>query len=245
MDVWKYRNNKGENMKIKNVLAFSVAAVLFFSISVYAKKSPEVQTINRNPILNKYQNDKKVQELICVTPVENTNAILKMYIKDNTQVSGWDLILATDAFIGKRGLGKEREGDLKTPLGEFNPTFAFGKRGNPGTTLKYIEINNDMYACDEDCKYYNQIIDAKKTKHECKGEHLMDYIPQYNYALCIDFNSKNVFPNGSNIFIHVKGNKDYTAGCIAVDEESMVKILQNTTKKTKIIIYEYEHQFID
>ncbi len=126
-------------MKIKNVLAFSVAVVLFFSMSVYAKKAPEVQTINRNPILNKYQTDKKVQEVICITPVENTNAILKMYIKDKTQDSGWDLILATDAFIGKRGLGKEREGDLKTPLGEFNPTFAFGKRGNPGTTTDTIE----------------------------------------------------------------------------------------------------------
>ncbi|MBQ4178965.1 MAG: hypothetical protein II598_04400, partial [Elusimicrobia bacterium] len=98
-------------MKIKNVLAFSVAVVLFFSMSVYAKKAPEVQTINRNPILNKYQTDKKVQEVICITPVENTNAILKMYIKDKTQDSGWDLILATDAFIGKRGLGKEKEGD--------------------------------------------------------------------------------------------------------------------------------------
>ncbi|MBO7610884.1 MAG: L,D-transpeptidase family protein [Elusimicrobia bacterium] len=231
-------------MKIKKVLIFTIATILFLNISVFAKKkTPEVLTINRNPILNKYQNDKKVQEIICVTPVENTNAILKMYVKDQTQTSGWDLILATDAFIGKRGLGKEREGDLKTPIGIFNPTFAFGKRGNPGTTLKYVEINNNMYACDEEGKYYNQIIDVTKVKHECNGEHLMDYIPQYNYALCIDFNPKNIFPDGSNIFIHVKGNKDYTAGCIAVDEESMIKILQNTTKKTKIVIYEYEHQF--
>ena len=233
------------SMKIKKVLVFTIATILFFNISVFAKKAPEVQTINRNPLLNKYQNDKKVQEIICITPVENTNAILKMYVKDKTQDSGWDLILATDAFIGKRGLGKEREGDLKTPIGEFNPTFAFGKKGNPGTTLNYIDVTNDMYACDEDCKYYNQIIDVTKVKHECKGEHLMEFIPQYNYALAIDFNPQNVFPNGSNIFIHVKGNKDYTAGCIAVDEESMMKILQNTTKKTKIIIYEYEHQFGD
>ena len=55
--------------------------------------------------------------------------------------------------------------------------------------------------------------------------------------MCIDFNSDNIYPNGSNIFIHVKGSKNYTAGCIALDEESMVTVLKNSTKKTKICIY--------
>ena len=232
-------------MNIKKILVLFIACFLFFCVDSFAKSKPEVKNVNRNPILNKYQKDKNIQQIICVSFVEKSNAIFKMYVRDKEEESGWKLIVATDAFVGSKGIGKEKEGDLKTPVGEFNPTFAFGKKMNPGTTLKYIDITNDMYACDEDCKYYNQIIDARKAKHECKGEHLMDYIPQYNYALCIDFNSKNVFPNGSNIFIHVKGNKDYTAGCIAVDEESMMKILQNTTKKTKIVIYEYEHQFGD
>ena len=224
-------------MKIKIIPIITIITVLIFNIGVFAKKAPEVQTINRNPLLNKYQNDKKVQEIICITPVENTNAILKMYVKDKTQDSGWDLILATDAFIGKRGLGKEREGDLKTPIGEFNPTFAFGKKGNPGTTLNYIDVTNDMYACDEDCKYYNQIIDSVATKHNCKGEHLIEYSPQYNYAMCINFNPQNIYPNGSNIFIHVKGPKDYTAGCIAIDEKNMITVIKNATTKTKVVIY--------
>ena len=224
-------------MKIKKILAVTILVILFFNINVLAKKTQEMPTVNRNPILNKFQNDKKVQQIICITLVEGTNAILKMYVRDKTQDSGWNLILATDAFIGQRGLGKEKEGDLKTPIGEFNVTQAFGSKWNPGTTLKYIYINNDTYACDEDCKYYNQIIDAKKTKHKCKGEHLMDYLPQYYYALCIDFNPSNIYPNGSNIFINVKGDKDHTAGSIAVDEQSIITILQNATKKTKVVIY--------
>ncbi len=225
-------------MKTKKLSTIVIAALLFINITAFAKKPPEMPTVNRNPILNKFQNDKKVQQIICVTQVEGSDAILKMYVRDKTQDSGWNLIVATDAYIGQRGLGKAKEGDLKTPVGEFNVTQAFGKNWNPGTTLKYIYIDNNTYACDEDCKYYNQIIDAKKTKHNCKGEHLIDYIPQYNYALCIDYNPYNVFPNGSNIFIHVKGERAYTAGCIAVDEESMIKILQNATKKTKVIISE-------
>jgi L,D-peptidoglycan transpeptidase YkuD (ErfK/YbiS/YcfS/YnhG family) len=226
-------------MKIKNVLAFSIAAVLFFSVSIFAKESQEAQQpLNRNPVLNKYQKDKKVQEIICVHFVEDSTAILKMYVRDKTQDSGWNLILATDAFIGQKGLGKEQEGDLKTPEGDFNVTQAFGIKPNPGTSLNYINVNNNIYACDEDCKYYNQIIDAANLDHTCKGEHLIDYVPQYNYGLCIDFNPQNIFPNGSNIFIHVKGNKVYTAGCVAVDEESMIKILKNATNKTKVVIYE-------
>ena len=225
-------------MKIKKVLAITVLTILFFNTNILAKKQQEMPTINRNPILNKFQDDKKVQQIICVTLVDGTNAILKMYVRDKTQASGWNLILATDAFIGQRGLGKSKEGDLKTPTGEFNVTQALGTKWNPGTTLKYIYVNNDTYACDEDCKYYNQIIDVKKTKHKCKGEHLMEYLPNYNYALCIDYNPNNIYPNGSNIFINVKGEKDYTAGSVAVDEENMIKILQNATKKTKVVICE-------
>lgn len=225
-------------MKKAKILFFIMLGLLFCNINIFAKKTQEMPTINRNPILNKFQDDKKVQQIICITQVEGSDAILKMYVRDKTQDSGWNLIVATDAYIGQRGLGKEKEGDLKTPTGEFNVTQAFGKQWNPGTTLKYIYIDNNTYACDEDCKYYNQIIDTKKTKHKCKGEHLIDYIPQYNYALCIDYNPYNVFPQGSNIFIHVKGERAYTAGCIAVDEQSMITILQNATKKTKVIIGE-------
>ena len=223
---------------MKRILAITILAILFFNINIFAKKQQEMPTINRNQILNKYQDNKKVQQIICITQVEGSDAILKMYVRDKTQDSGWNLILATDAFIGQRGLGKSKEGDLKTPIGEFNITQAFGTKWNPGTTLKYIYVDNNTYACDEDCKYYNQIIDAKKTKHKCKGEHLMDYLPQYYYALCIDFNPNNIYPNGSNIFIHVKGQRAYTAGCIAVDEQSMITILQNATKKTKVVICE-------
>lgn len=224
-------------MQLKKIFILTLIGFLFFSIDVYAKKKQVTQTINRNPILNKFQDNKKVQQVICVIFVDGTNAILKMYNKNKENATGWDLVVATDAFIGQRGLGKRKEGDLKTPTGEFNATYAFGIKVNPGTKLEYLDVTENTYACDEYCKYYNQIIDVEKTKHECSGEHLIEFVPQYNYALCFDFNPKNIFPNGSAIFIHVKGNKSYTAGCIAVDEESMKTILQYATKQTKIVIY--------
>lgn len=223
-------------MQLKKILTLTIIGILFFNISAYAKKKQPTQTVNRNPILNSYQDNKKVQQVIFVIFVEGTSAILKMYNKNKESATGWDLVVATDAFIGQRGLGKEKEGDLKTPTGEFNATYAFGIKQNPGTELDYINVTKTTYVCDEEGKFYNQIIDTSKTKHKCSGEHLIDFQPQYNYALCFDFNPKNIFPNGSAIFIHVKGTKMYTAGCIAVDEDSMKTILQYATKKTKIII---------
>lgn len=224
-------------MRTKKILIAIIAAILFFNINVFAKKEQK-ETIVRSPILSKFLYDKKVQQIICVHFVEGSTAIFKMYVRDATQDNGWNLILATDAFVGQGGIDKEQEGDLKTPTGEFNVTKAFGIKPNPGTSLEYIRINDNLYACDEEGEYYNQIIDSQVTNHACKGEHLINYVPQYNYGLCIDFNPENIFPNGSNIFIHVKGNKVYTAGCIAIDEESMIKVLKNVTNKTKVAIYE-------
>ncbi|WP_413853589.1 L,D-transpeptidase family protein [Candidatus Ruminimicrobium bovinum] len=219
-----------------NIKKISILIFLYVCVNCFAQTNNEL-FIDKNPIPNKYRNDETVQQIIYVNFVENSNALFKMYVRDKKQNNGWKLVLETDAFIGKNGFGKQTEGDLKTPIGEFNVTKAFGIKKNPGTKLKYLKINNNLYACDENCEYYNQIIDSKKTKHQCKGEHLIDYYPQYNYGLCIDFNSENIYPNGSNIFIHVKGNKDYTAGCIAIDEKSMITVLKNSTNKTKIIIY--------
>lgn len=224
-------------MKITRFLIISFICFLFFDVASFAHLTQEVKTVNKNQILNKFQDDENVQQLICVNYISDSNAIFKMYVRDSKQENGWNLILATDAFVGKNGLGKDKEGDLKTPMGEFNITQAFGIQENPGTKLKYIRVNKDLYACDEDCQYYNQIIDSAETKHDCKGEHLIEYSPQYNYAMCIDFNSGNIYPKGSNIFIHVKGSKDYTAGCIAINEEDMITVLKNATNKTKVVIY--------
>ena len=44
--------------------------------------------------------------------------------------------------------------------------------------------------------------------------------------------------NGSAIFIHVKGTKTYTGGCIAFDEDRMVEILQNCDMSLVIKIRE-------
>ena len=137
------------------------------------------------------------------------------------------VLFVTDVYVGKNGLGKTGEGDGKTPVGILHPLSAFGVKPNPGTKMPYIDVKPTTYACDEDCEYYNKIIDTAETKHECKGEEMYSYQPQYNYGIATDFNKECIYPNGSAIFIHVKGSKPYTGGCISFDEDRMVEILKN------------------
>ena len=148
------------------------------------------------------------------------------------------VLFETDVYLGKNGIGKTGEGDSKTPIGTLRPLSAFGVKPNPGTTMPYIDVTPTIYACDDNCEYYNKIIDTAVVNHQCKGEEMYKYQPHYNYGIATDFNKDCVYPNGSNIFIHVKGPNPYTGGCIAFDEDRMKEILCNCDMSLVITVKE-------
>ena len=186
--------------------------------------------------ITEYSENNDIQSLIFVKCIDNTSkAKLELYKKNEEKV--FKQILNIDAFIGKNGLGKEKEGDYKSPEGDFGIITAFGIKANPGTSVAYIDINENHYCCDDNCQYYNKIIDIKQVNHECKGEHIIKYVPQYNYAFFIDYNKEGVYPKGSAIFMHCTGKNPYTAGCIAVSEENMISILKEIDANTRVCIY--------
>ena len=135
-------------------------------------------------------------------------------------------IFVTDVFIGQKGLGKQREGDRKTPVGTLHIKGAFGVKPNPGTSINYIDVTPSIFACGDNNAYYNQVIDTAALHHKCNGEDMYHIVPEYNYGMMTDYNAACVPGLGSAIFIHYKGSKAYTAGCIAFDEERMIEILR-------------------
>ena len=212
-------------------------AVLIMATGLGLSDKALAETVE-NPIwqskLAEYASQENVKSLIFVKVTEGSNAKVALYKKvDNGFINTFNY----DAFIGKNGLGKEKEGDSKSPEGDFGIIQAFGIKANPGTTINYLNITKDHYCCDEDCQYYNKIIDAKAVNHKCKGEHIIDYVPQYNYGFFLDYNKEGVYPKGSAIFFHVKGKRPYTAGCVAVDEEAMITILNEIDSNTRVCIY--------
>lgn len=192
---------------------------------------------NWREYLQEYRNNDEVNQLILVQYTGGSNAEVLMYDKDKSQNNAWTLVVKTDAFVGLNGVTEEKqEGDVKTPIGDFGVLEAFGIKSDPGTALEYKDITDTVYACDEEGEYYNQIIDTAEVDHECGGEHMTDYSPEYNYGFNTDYNSEHEYPNGSAIFFHTKGAKAYTGGCVAVDEEEMVKILQTITPGARVCI---------
>jgi L,D-peptidoglycan transpeptidase YkuD (ErfK/YbiS/YcfS/YnhG family) len=52
----------------------------------------------------------------------------------------------------------------------------------------------------------------------------------------IDYNAAGVAGKGSCIFLHCTGSNKYTAGCVAVSEAAMKKIIQWVKPGAKIVI---------
>lgn len=189
-------------------------------------------------ILSKYRNDSRVQQLVFVQALKGSQARVIVYQKDESEHNAWTSVLDCDGFIGWNGLGKQKEGDGKTPTGDFGITTAFGIKKNPGTKMPYLDVTESMYCCGEK-EFYNKIIDNATMKHKCgeNSEHMISYSPQYNYGFAIDYNKDGAFGKGSAIFFHCFGPNDYTAGCVSVAEENMKTILKYCDGNARICIY--------
>ena len=191
----------------------------------------------RKDTTGKYLNDDSVKQIITVQATEGSNAVIKLFEK--TVENGktvWTETLDCSGFIGLEGLGKTKEGDNKTPVGDFGITTAFGIKANPGTALPYVDVDENTYCCGDE-NFYNQLIDISEHPHDCAdGEHLIDYSPEYNYGVFIDYNKEGTPGLGSAIFLHCAGANTYTGGCIAVSEENMLVLLKALDANARVII---------
>lgn len=171
--------------------------------------------------------DESVSSLVCV----HCDELQAEYWRRDAS-GGWNLDSTGSAFIGKNGLGKVVEGDLKTPEGEFRALMAFGVGPDPGTALPYLALKDTTIACDSDCEYYNRIVDMSlipavdSTGRAVSGERMASIMPEYEYGIVLDYNRENVYPIGSAIFFHCKGRNAWTGGCVAVDRDFIERVLR-------------------
>ena len=143
--------------------------------------------------------------------------------------------------IGRKGSTKnKREGDKKTPKGTFkieNLYFRKDRIKKPLTSLKCIEIKNNMGWCD-DIRYpkkYNKLI---KVEKKIRHEKLLRKDNKYDLLIPIKYNYKKTkLKKGSCIFIHLTKNYAATAGCVALQKKDFLIMLKLIDKKTKIKIF--------
>ena len=202
---------------------------------VFASEADQPAFSGWAELKSRYAADESTDRLILVKYLGGSRVKVIMYEKAAGEGTlKWRKLLSCRGFCGKNGLNKEQEGDVKTPTGVFYITEGFGIRENPGLKdLRYTVIDESCYWSGE-YDTYNTLV---RSDHPIAGAHLIECSPQYNYALNIGYNPQNIYKKGSGIFLHCTGPRSYTMGCIAVSEENMIRIMQNTTDKTLVCIY--------
>ena len=190
-------------------------------------------------LMAKYWADSRVKQLILVEHIGGSDAKVKFYVKSQENPLSWSLLLSCNGFVGKNGIGKEKEGDLKTPTGEYDIFCAVGIKDNPGTKAKYIKLDEHIYCAEG--PYYNRLVDDRdvplKEIMKYDGDPMSDGSPQFDYGLFMAYNKERRLGKGSQIYLHCTGPNPYTMGCVAISEENMKFILQHVDNSVKICIY--------
>lgn len=178
----------------------------------------------------------QADQIVLVDYISGSRATLSIHEKRS---GVWVQLYSCDAYVGRNGIGKTKEGDKKTPVGTFNLTTPFGIKADPGAKMEYTQVNKYHYWCGTSgSEYYNQFIDMRKVnrKYTEDDEYLINYKGEYDYCMFVDYNADGTEGKGSCIFLHCMGKNKYTAGCIAIPETAMQKVIQWAEPGTKIVI---------
>jgi L,D-peptidoglycan transpeptidase YkuD (ErfK/YbiS/YcfS/YnhG family) len=133
----------------------------------------------------------------------------------------------------------KKEGDGNSPAGIFHLSGLFG--------YEYIrsEMNSlkvdDRTFCVDDSKsvYYNQIVKSDTVKKDWNSAETMRMKSDaYKFGIFVDYNVKPAIPNmGSCIFMHIwGGSTEPTAGCTAMKESDILKLIGFLDKKKNPIL---------
>ena len=167
-------------------------------------------------------------QLALVSGTHGSNARFSFHEKDSSGT--WREIVSCPAYVGKKGWGKTRGGDMKTPVGVYTFTEAFGILEDPGCMMGYTKVDDSHYwDGDSNSGRYNTMVSTREYDafDRKESEHLIDYELAYNYCLNISWNTERTPGKGSAIFLHCQTKNHYTAGCVAIPEDDMREVLRH------------------
>ena len=179
------------------------------------------------------------EQLVIVSGTKGSNADFYFYEKNSN--GEWEEIISCPAYIGKKGWGKTREGDLKTPRGVFHFTMAFGINDDPGCEIDYTKVDETHHwVGDSNSEKYNQFVSTRDYKNFNKkdSEHIIDYKLAYKYCLNISYNEDGTPGKGSAIFLHCYTKNKFTGGCVAIPEGKMIEVLRHVKDGCVIVMDE-------
>jgi L,D-peptidoglycan transpeptidase YkuD (ErfK/YbiS/YcfS/YnhG family) len=146
--------------------------------------------------------------------------------------NGWQAVrTGIPTHVGEKGFAAQsHDGNMATPLGIYTLDFAFGTAANPGGGLQYVQVGPDhWWDGDPKSPTYNTMQVCKKS--QCPfdtspdgGTENLD-IPEYKHAVVMGVNKARVPGNGGAFFMHTTDGGP-TAGCVAIDDDTLVDIMR-------------------
>ena len=158
--------------------------------------------------------------------------------KESSWIAEGDL---TAVVVGKNGITKpetKKEGDGRTPAGLYRIGMAFGYAENAETKLEYKKVTKeDLWVDDEKSPDYNRLVKAPTRAKSFEVMRRKD--SAYKLGSVIEYNTDPIVPGkGSAIFMHLwSGPKKPTAGCVAMSEESIVRLFRWLDKDKRPMIF--------
>jgi L,D-peptidoglycan transpeptidase YkuD (ErfK/YbiS/YcfS/YnhG family) len=196
----------------------------------WVRELPQAQDLGTNQML-----------IVAASGMDKTTCKVSMHERDGE--GNWIQIFSVDGYVGKKGMvldSERKEGCGKTPIGVYYFNKAFGIADDPGCSIPYIKVTKDLYWSGDmrDGMCYNEMVSINDLPElDVKNsEHLIDYTKAYQYCLNISFNEECTPGRGSAIFLHCMGNNKYTAGCVAVSKDTMIKIMKRVDPDCVVII---------
>ena len=196
----------------------------------WVRALPQAQDLGTNQML-----------IVAASGMDKTTCNVSMHERD--EAGNWIQILSVDGYVGKNGMvfdSERKEGCGKTPIGVYHFNKAFGIADDPGCAIPYVKVTKDLYWSSDmrDGMRYNEMVSINDYPDLDKknSEHLIDYTKAYQYCLNISFNDECTPGRGSAIFLHCTGNNKYTAGCVAVSKDTMVKIMKCVDPECLVVI---------
>ena len=205
---------------VRRLLTLLCAATVWFAIAPMARA--DLMPWFANQVGNATQ-------VISVVGVGGSDAKVDVYERT---AAGWQAVGAgIPAKIGERGMSPDHyDGSMMTPMGIYTLDFAFGTQPNPGGGLQYVQVGPTHW-WDGDMKSptYNLMQVCEKSKcpfntSPSSGTENLD-IPQYAHAVVMGVNKERIPGKGGAFFLHTTDG-GATAGCVAVDDAMMVKLIQ-------------------
>lgn len=166
-------------------------------------------------------------QVVSVVGVGGSKAKMDVYQRT---AAGWQPVgVGIPTWVGSAGMApKAKSGYPATPMGVYTLDYAFGTAPNPGGGLRYVQVGpNHWWSGDGNSpSTFNtmQVCQRQQCTFDTSASENLD-IPQYKHAVVMGVNKARIPGDGGAFFFHATDDSP-TEGCVAIDDATLVKIIQ-------------------